>query len=33
MQLAIGTEDVYKTAAACEFSGRGKTVTATGALP
>lgn len=32
-QLAIGTEDVYKTAGACELIGGGKTVTAPGALP
>lgn len=31
-QLAIGTEDVYKTAGACELGG-GKTVRAAGPLP
>jgi lactoylglutathione lyase len=32
-QLAIGTEDVYKTTSACELIGGGKIVTAPGALP
>jgi len=31
-QLAIGTEDIYKTASACELIGGGKTVTAPGTL-
>lgn len=31
-QLAIGTEDVFKTASACELGG-GKTVRAPGPLP
>lgn len=32
-QIAIGTEDVYKTAGATELIGGGKTIRPPGALP